>query len=62
MPPIWRRLRLMNYSGGPFADMSGGLITFEAQGVQEAERLVAGDPFLQDGLLERHWVKEWAVD
>jgi len=52
----------MNYSGGPFADMSGGLITFEAQGVQEAERLVAGDPFLQDGLLERHWVKEWAVD
>lgn|SRR5262252_8109172 len=34
----------------------------KAQGAQDAERLVAGDAFLQEGLLERHWAKEWAVD
>jgi uncharacterized protein YciI len=45
----------------PFADRSGGLITFEASSLSEAGQLVADDPFVQEDLLERRWVMEWAV-
>jgi uncharacterized protein YciI len=38
------------------------LITFQTDAGAEAERLVASDPFLLEGLLERHWVKEWLLD
>ena len=58
----WRGLALRDYLGGPFADRSGGLITFAAASVEEAARLVADDPFLRDGLVARHWVKEWLVE
>jgi uncharacterized protein len=58
----WGRLGLRDYLGGPFADRSGGLITFEAASVDEAERFVADDPFVQEDLLERQWVKEWLID
>jgi hypothetical protein len=36
-----------------------GLITFETGSVGEAERLVAGDPFVRNDLLHRVWLKEW---
>ena len=55
----WQRLGLRGYEGGPFADRSGGLITFESESTEEAERLVADDPFIREGLLDRHWVKGW---
>ena len=55
----WRDLGLRDYLGGPFADRSGGLIAFQADSGVEAERLVANDPFPAEGLLERHWMKEW---
>lgn len=58
----WRGLRLREYLGGPFTDRFGGLITFEVASVDEAERLVADDPFVQEGLLERRWVKEWLIE
>lgn len=58
----WRGLRLREYLGGPFTDRSGGLITFEVASVDEAERLVADDPFVQEDLLERRWVKEWLIE
>jgi hypothetical protein len=58
----WRQLQLRGYLGGPFADRSGGLITFEAESGAAAEALVANDPFLREHLLERHWVKEWLLD
>jgi uncharacterized protein YciI len=58
----WRELGLRDYLGGPFADRSGGLITFQAASDAEAGRLVANDPFLSEGLLERHWVKQWLLD
>src|SRR6266542_84671 len=56
----WRELGLRDFLGGPFGDRSGGSITFQSDSGAEAERLVAGDPFLREGLLERHWVKEWS--
>jgi uncharacterized protein YciI len=57
----WRGLDLPNYLGGPFADRSGGLITFEARSVDEAEWLAADDPFVREGLLASRWLKEWHV-
>lgn len=58
----WHGLGLRDYLGGPFADRSGGLITFEIAFAEEAERLVADDPFVREDLLERRWVKEWSID
>ena len=58
----WRGRGLPGYVGGPFADRSGGLITFDAGTTEEAERLVAADPFVTAGLLENSTVKEWAPE
>lgn len=58
----WRGLAVPGYVGGPFADRSGGLITFEVDSWNDAEQLVAADPFARQDLLERRWLKEWAVD
>ncbi len=58
----WRDLGLPAYLGGPFADRSGGLITFEAESSADAEARVADDPFSRDDLLEHRWVKEWMLD
>lgn len=49
------------YLGGPFADRSGGLITFEASSPERAEWTTAHDPFARHGLLGRHWRKEWVI-
>jgi uncharacterized protein len=57
----WHGLGLSSYLGGPFADRSGGLITFEVPTAEEAERLVADDPFVREGLLERRWLQEWLI-
>ena len=55
----WHDLDLPGYVGGPMADRSGGLITFEAASVGEAEQLVENDPFVRAGLVDGAWVKEW---
>jgi uncharacterized protein len=55
----WRGLELREYLGGPFADRSGGLISFETDSHDDAAQLVADDPFVREGLVERSWVKEW---
>lgn len=58
----WRDLDLPGYLGGPFGDRSGGSISFEADGRGEAERLVAGDPFVAAGLIGESWLKEWQIE
>jgi uncharacterized protein YciI len=55
----WRALSLQYYLGGPFSDRSGGLITFDADSHDEAERLAAGDPFRGGDLIEQYWLKKW---
>ena len=47
------------YTGGPFTDHAAGLICFEARDLDEANALIQDDPFLQEDLLETHWLKEW---
>lgn len=58
----WHSMGLGHYLGGPFADRSGGLITFDAASPAEAEQLVADDPFPLRGLIEQSWLKEWKLD
>jgi uncharacterized protein YciI len=58
----WRSLELRDYLGGPFADKSGGLITFQADSNAEAVRFVSGDPFVLEDLLGRHWLKQWSLE
>jgi hypothetical protein len=58
----WREGRLGRYLGGPFTDRSGGLITFEAASLEEAERLVAADPFVTEGLLIDSIVNGWTPE
>jgi hypothetical protein len=36
-----------------------GLITFGAEDDQQAQRAVDTDPFVQEGLLAAHWLKQW---
>ncbi len=55
----WKSRNLAGYSGGPFADRSGGLIVFEATSLAEATRLVEADSFVKRDLLQSRWVKEW---
>jgi uncharacterized protein YciI len=58
----WRALRLAHYVGGPFEDRTGGLITFEADDAAQAQRAVSADPFVLEGLVEAHWLKEWTPE
>ena len=45
----WRGLELREYLGGPFADRSGGLISFQTDSHDDAAQLVAHDPFRSRG-------------
>ena len=58
----WKHQELAEYLGGPFGDRSGGLITFAAEDIDQAQRLVENDPFILEDLLESRWVKEWAAE
>ncbi len=55
----WHELHLPGYMGGPFADRSGGSITFEAGSEAEAQQLAAADPFAVADLLNQSWLKGW---
>ncbi|HEU4385632.1 MAG TPA: YciI family protein [Anaeromyxobacteraceae bacterium] len=58
----WHGRSLPSYLGGPFADRTGGLITFGATSLEDAKRTVEGDPFVRLRLVEQSWVKEWRVE
>lgn len=55
----WEGLALPDYSGGPFEDRSGGLITFSAASHSEAERLIFQDPFIIADVIAEQWLKQW---
>ena len=58
----WKGCNQKQYSGGPFSDRSGGLITFEAESMERATGIVMGDPFVTENLIEDRWIKEWVVE
>jgi uncharacterized protein YciI len=55
----WRNRGLPGYVGGPFAGRSGGLITFDADSLEQAAGIIAADPFVQEELLDSSVVKQW---
>ena len=58
----WKTAGLKGYMGGPFADRTGGLITFVASGLQEATEIVQKDPFVLQDLIAEMWIKEWIME
>ena len=55
----WQQHAPLGYLGGPFADRSGGLITFEVDSPSQADQLVGNDPFIVDGVISRWWLHHW---
>jgi hypothetical protein len=55
----WEAMALPGYVGGPFEDRTGGLILFDVENNERAQRLVKEDPFTREGLLDHTLVKEW---
>jgi uncharacterized protein YciI len=58
----WRSCGLPDHAGGPFADRSGGLITFGAPNLEDAQHIVSRDPFLMGDLIEQKCIKEWLIE
>ena len=46
-------------ASGPFTDDSGALIIYEAATAEEAEKLIQGDPFCQNGIFLKWQVRPW---
>lgn len=58
----WHGLALAGYLGGPFADRSGGLVTFEADAPAQAQHLATNDPFVREGVVSSWWLEEWLAE
>jgi len=58
----WHSRDLPDYMGGPFADRTGGLITFAAASLDAAQQIVRDDPFVREQLIEQRWIKEWLIE
>lgn len=46
-------------ASGPFTDDSGALIIYEAQTREEAEKLLQGDPFFENGIFLHYHLRPW---
>ena len=46
-------------ASGPFEDDSGALIIYEADTQEEAEAMIAGDPFNKAGVFQSYTIKPW---
>jgi hypothetical protein len=44
---------------GPFSDLTGGLIVYEAGSVEEAEKLIRDDPFFEQGVFLKWNIRPW---
>ena len=56
-------LRLLNDGrlvvGGPFRDGSGALFVYEVADVDQARSIVADDPYVREGVVTSHALREW---
>lgn len=46
---------------GPFTDDKGGLLVYEADSAEEAEKLIQADPFTQAGVFLSWTIRPWKV-
>ena len=58
----WKAANLRGHMGGPFADRTGGLISFVASSLEEATDIILQDPFILEDLIAEKWMKEWIVE
>jgi uncharacterized protein YciI len=58
----WKTANLQEYMGGPFADRTGGLISFVASNLEEATEIILRDPFILEDLIAEKWIKEWILE
>jgi uncharacterized protein YciI len=58
----WKELNLADYKGGPFFDRSGGLITFSSDDLEQANKIVSGDPFVKWHLISDKHIKVWIAE
>lgn len=58
----WKKASLKGYTGGPFSDRTGGLISFFASSFEEAAEIILKDPFILEDLVAEKWIKEWIVE
>lgn len=49
------------YEAGPSADFTEILFIYRVDSLEEARRLIAGDPFYTDGTLFDEWLFEWEI-
>ena len=47
--------------GGAFSDNSGSMILLEGVDRSQAERLIAADPFIENGVFVLDEIREWDV-
>ena len=58
----WQSKNPEGYMGGPFADRTGGLISFVTSSLEQATALILQDPFVLEDLIEQKWIKEWLLE
>ncbi|HEX6270545.1 MAG TPA: YciI family protein [Anaerolineales bacterium] len=58
----WKTVNPKGYMGGPFADRTGGLISFTASSMEEATEIILQDPFILADVIDRKWIKEWVPE
>ena len=46
-------------AAGPLTDCTGALIIYEAASAEEAERLIQGDPFHENGIFVTYVLRPW---
>jgi uncharacterized protein len=48
--------------GGAYADPAdGAALLFQCESSEIPERFAAADPYLQNGLVRRHWIRAWTT-
>ena len=58
----WKSTSPKGYMGGPFADRTGGLISFVASSLEAATAIIQQDPFVLNDLIDQKWIKEWSPE
>ena len=48
-------------AAGPYADLTGGTILYQTDTLQDAEKLVEGDPYTQADVSRDRHLREWKV-
>jgi len=48
-------------AAGPYGDLTGGAILFQAENEAAVEALIEGDPYTRLNVTKDRWLREWRV-